>query len=578
VGYPEEVLRMGRWPAWGRSVIHSPGLSAVTAISRAKVLRVTAHLASWTPFLTAVAASTRSTWHVVGDGAGIALRSWDATAHVPLVGQPTQLGHGLYDPGPLQYWLLAIPVHIDPVRGVLWGAALWCIAAASLAIEAAWSILGEVGGLLASGTILGMVAWGPLLVVKPYWNPCFAAMFFLAALAAGWAVMSGRRWWWPVLVITASVAAQAHLMFAVASAALVLLALIVGLVDAFRAKTGYRWAITGLIAGIACWAAPLIQQFTSRVGNLAALVHGQGARQHAGLAFAVKTLAAFTQPPPLWWRHLPGSLGLYGLIQARSALFAVAILAVTAAAMLVAVFQLRSRTLASLAAISLLVSGAALLTFSRIPVEGLGRLGYLLLAMFPVGLLIWLTVGSAFVLTGWQVIIRMRAAKARRVGPRGGQQGRAGAWTRLAVRGAGAAAVLLIVLASVPGVVQPTPGFLGDAPGARLISVATRLIEQVRPGQRIALSVAAASKPDRHWLKAGLVWALTGDGYHLTLRPLPMRRQPIPHVTVLLRSARITVAVTKTATSRSRKTDNWSHLAGSIPSDHASGDKPGHTG
>jgi GrpB protein len=514
-------------------------MSALTAISRAKVLRVAAHAASWIPFLTAVAASMRGTWRVVGDGAGIALQSWNATAHTSLVGQATQLGHGLHDPGPLQYWLLAIPVHIDPVRGVLWGAALWCMAAASLAIEAAWSILGEIGGLLASGTILAMVAWRPLLVAEPYWNPCFAAMFFLAALAAGWAVMSGRRWWWPVLVITASVAAQAHLMFAIASATLVLLALIVGLVDAFRAKTGYQWAITGLIVGAGCWAAPFVQQFTSRVGNLTALVHGQGARQHAGLIFALKTLTAFTQPPS------PGSLGLNGLIQTRSALFAVAILVVTAAAMLVAVFQLHSRILASLAAISLLASGAALVTFSRIPVEGLGRHRYLLLAMFPVGLLIWLTVGSAFVLTGRQVIKRMRAPKARRVGPHDGQQGPAGAWTRWAVHGAGAAAVPLIVLASVPGVVQPTQGFPGDASCAGMVSVATRLIEQARPGQQIALSVVAANKPDHYRLTLGLVWALTGDGYRLGLRSLPMRMQPMPHVTVLLRSRRITVAVTR---------------------------------
>lgn len=61
--------------------------------------------------------------------------------------------------------------------------------------------------------------------------------------------MSGRRWWWPALVITASVAAQAHLMFALAASALVLLTLIIGLADAFRAKTGYLWTAAGLAAG-----------------------------------------------------------------------------------------------------------------------------------------------------------------------------------------------------------------------------------------------------------------------------------------------------------------------------------------
>jgi hypothetical protein len=498
------------------------------------------------PFLAAVAASVRGSWRVVGDGAVIALGSWNApTAHGTLLGQATELARGLHDPGPLEYWLLAVPVHLDPVRGVLWGAALWCMAASSLAIESAWSVLGKIGGVLASGTILGMVAWTPGLAIKPYWNPWFGTMFFLATLAAGWAVMSGRRWWWPVLVITASVAAQAHLMFAIASAALVLLALIIGLRDGFLAKASYRWAITGLIAGIACWTAPFIQQFTSPVGNLTALVHDQGAGQRTGLVFALRTLTAFTQPPPLWWRQLRPGLNLYGLIDARSAVFAVAILALTAAAMLMAVLQLRSRHLASLAAISLLASVAALVTFSHIPSTShdLDRLSYLMIVMFPVGLLIWLTVGSAFVLTGRQVINRLRATTAGRAEPHGRQQGTVRAWTRWAVRGAGAAAVPLIVLASLPAVVQVAPGFPGDAQRARLVSIATQLIERALPSQQITLSVVTASKPDRYRVTQGLRWALTGDGYNPEPGVRSARSRPIPQVTVLVRGNRIAVEV-----------------------------------
>src|SRR5712691_2062021 len=207
--YQDGLPHLGRWPARGRSGIQSPATRPTTAVRRASLLRVATHVASWLPFLAVVADSMRVKWRVVGDGAGIALHSWNAlTAHGPLVGQTTELAHGLHDPGPLQYWLLAVPVHLDPVRGVLWGAALWCMVAGSLTIEATWSALGKIGGLLASGTILAMVAWRPELAIKPYWNPWFGMLFFLAALAACWAVMSGRRRWWPLLVITASVAAQ----------------------------------------------------------------------------------------------------------------------------------------------------------------------------------------------------------------------------------------------------------------------------------------------------------------------------------------------------------------------------------
>ena len=156
----------------------------------------------------------------------------------PLVGQATALRNGAFDPGPLQYWLLAIPVHLNPRVGVVWGAALWCIVAASLAIEAARSAFGTFGALAAAGIILGCVVWEPLVAAQPYWNPWLGMLFFLATLAAGLAVVSGRRRWWPVLVITASVAAQAHLMFALASVAIVLLALVVGLIDTIGRRPG----------------------------------------------------------------------------------------------------------------------------------------------------------------------------------------------------------------------------------------------------------------------------------------------------------------------------------------------------
>jgi hypothetical protein len=521
------------------------------AASRAGLLRAAVHVASWTPFLTVVVASVRGNWRAFGDGAGIALTSWKVLgAHPPLVGQSTTLAHGLYDPGPLQDWLLAVPVHLDPVRGVLWGAALWCMAAASLAIEATWSVLGEIGGLLASGTILGMVAWMPALAVRPYWNPWFGAMFFLAALAAAWAVSCGRRWWLPVLVVTASVAAQAHLIFDVAAAALVLVALIVGLWDRFRARAGYHWVTAGLVAGMICWILPILQEFTGRVGNLTALARGQGAGPHTGLSFAMKTLTAFTQPPALWWQHVGHRLHPYLLIEARPAVFAPAIFAVTAATLFVAVLKLRSRKLASLVVICLLAGVAALVTFSRIPLtrDALSRLHYLIIAMFPVGLLFWLTVGSAVVLTCRQVISGRRAAAAERAGSHGQRMAVPGTWIRWAVRGGGAAAAALIVLASVPGALMQAPGFPGDTRRAGQVSVATGLIERALPSQEIALSVAA-SKPDRYQMTMGLAWALTTAGYDVQYSVPSALGRPMPRVKVLVRSNRIAVDITKTAAS-----------------------------
>jgi hypothetical protein len=535
------------WPAFPAKWPYSPKIGNTGTSGWAGVFRAVTHLAAWAPFVTAVAVVVQHPWRVVGDGAVIALHSWDTTVRVPLVGQPTALGHGLYDLGPLQYWLLAVPVHVDPVRGVFWGAAVCCMAGASLTIEAAWSVLGRIGGLAACGAVLVMIAWRPEIPAKPYWNPWFGTVFFLAALAAGWAAMSGRRWWFPVLVVTGSVAAQAHLMFALASAALVPLALIVGLVDASRANAGYRWALTGLAAGIGCWAAPFIQQLTSQHGNLTALVTHTGGGRRTGLAFALNAFTAATRPPPLWWPLPRQHLLVAQLIHGRTALFAVVVLTATAAVLAAAVSVLRCRPLASLAAVGLVASVAALVMFSRIPLtrNGLIRSGYLLTAMGAAGMLIWLTIGWALVLTGRLVIKRRRALAAAPAQQRGRPAWPAETLSRWAAHGAGAAAVGLIVLAAVPGVMQPIRSFPGDARHARLVTAAYRRIHQALPNQPITLSVLADSTPTPYRLQAGLVWALTGAGYHLGSGDAPGTGGPAPHVTVLFHGGTITVAITK---------------------------------
>jgi hypothetical protein len=512
-----------------------------------RLIRVAAHVAAWIPFLTSVAASWRGNWRVVGDGAVIALGSWTTFTRIPLVGQPTEFLGSPHDLGPAEYWLLAVPVHVDPARGVLWGAALLCMAAASVAIEAAWSVAGELGGLVASAVILGIAAWMPGLAFRPYWNPYFGAMFFLAAVAAGWAVMSGRRGWFPALVLTASIAAQAHLMFALASAAVTLIALIAGLADEFRVRTGCRWAITGLVASLACWMAPLDQQLTNPQGNMSLLLDAEKTGPHAGLglAFAMKTLTAFTEPPPLWSRlHLGQRQHIYRLLEARPAGFAVAILAITAAILVIAAFGLRSRKLAGLAAISLLVSATAAITISRIPSRkgDLGRLSYMIIVMYPAGLLIWLTVASALVLAGRQLITgRRRAAHAHAALPPAGRRTTGQYLTRLAVNGCRAAAVPLILLASLPGLVQQS-GHPPAGQNADQVGVAAGLIERALPSQPIMTLSLSTRKPDHYRVLTGLVWALVSDGYSVYFSPRE-RARPIPHVKVLVRGSTITVDI-----------------------------------
>ena len=546
-------------------MFHRPG--------RLTALRVVAHLAAWLPFVLGPARLIRHGWRPVGDEAAIALRSWNSlTAHGPLVGQATRLAHGVFDPGPLEYWLLAIPVHLDTVHGVLWGALICCLVACSLAVEAAWSVLGAAGGLCASGLIVGLTLWIPGIAVTPSWNPWFGLAFFIAALAAAWAVMSGHRGWWPALVISASIAAQSHLMFTVPSGALALLALIVGLVDTVRGRNGYRWVLAGLVAGAACWSGPLIQQFTSRDGNLGLLLRSSGATSgpRTGGAFSLKALSAATEPVPIWWKSSMQPPAIYQLITHRPVWFAVAVLVLLAVAAVMAVRPLRCRPLGALAVVSLVISLGSLVTYSGIPVHNtsLRTLAYLIVLLFPVGVLSWLVVGTWAVLTARLVVRQLTSARPagswpRRAPARGSDQPAARP-LRGALPLAGLAATALVAVGAILAVALQgrTVRLITGDPAMATSWAASRQIARALPGQPIALSIHDFNASALGRMTLGVTWALTPEGFRAEIMHTRLARElggryvfrgdAIPLVKVRVRPDGTSVAVTRPARLASR--------------------------
>jgi hypothetical protein len=94
-----------------------------------QLVGVSTHLTIWVLVLAPVVIEIHRGWRAIQDNATISIRSYQVLSlHPPLLGNFSTLsrdtGHFLYDPGPLQYWLLAIPVHLSPSNGALWGAAL----------------------------------------------------------------------------------------------------------------------------------------------------------------------------------------------------------------------------------------------------------------------------------------------------------------------------------------------------------------------------------------------------------------------------------------------------------------------
>ena len=111
-------------------------------------MRVVCHLAAEVPILVVAAVEMARGWRPLFDDATIAWRSWDVfSPHTPLVGHMTTSKELAYALGPLENWLLAVPVRLDSGQGALWGSALACVVAGVLVIEAARSTGGWPGGV-----------------------------------------------------------------------------------------------------------------------------------------------------------------------------------------------------------------------------------------------------------------------------------------------------------------------------------------------------------------------------------------------------------------------------------------------
>ena len=181
------------------------------------VIRVVSHGAVWIAVLVPMFVVLTHGWTAGGDFASISIRAFQTTElPPPLVGMLSSaggVGHNIFDPGPLLFWMLAIPVRIDPAHGALWGAALLGGAVMSVAVEATWSTGRWLGCAIIGFCALDLVWLVPQVFETLTWNAYFPIPFLLATIVVAWIVCMGGYGWWPVLVATASVAAQTHLIF-----------------------------------------------------------------------------------------------------------------------------------------------------------------------------------------------------------------------------------------------------------------------------------------------------------------------------------------------------------------------------
>ena len=483
------------------------------------------------PFVAGLVIDVAHGWLPLGDDAVIAERSWLALgSHGPLLGQltlATAHGHPTYDLGPLLYWLLAVPVHVDPVQGALWGAALWSTVAVAVTVVAAHRVTGPVGALVAGAVFPVLAAGIPLVALDPTWNPSIGLCWYVATAAAGIATATGHRWWFPVLVLTGSVAAQCHLSLAASLPLLLPTALLVGIAGERRGERRAWLAPVGAGLAVAggCWAATVVQQLTGHPGNLTALATATGSGADVGWVGALHTLGTALGIPPLWWRQIEHlTFSQFVAIYTTGSIPIAVMAEVAVVAVAVVAWRTGRRALAATAVVTLVLSAAVVAVVAHFPLADILALGYTVRPAYVVGMLTWTVVFWAVVVAAAALL--RRARHSRRHGrpvstpSAPGTRGRTRARVAMTTVVGSLAAVGLVAVAVVAERSDATvPVQAATAVQVRAVDAAVRPLATGRP---IVLHIAPdPSLPpgglEQLALEFGVLWLAHTQGYSVRL-------------------------------------------------------------
>ena len=277
------------------------------------------------PVIVSTVHAVQAGWEPNGDDGIILTRALDVfTNHTPLIGQYSEAGNVtgqiVHSPGPLLYWLLAIPVRLGGPAS----AAIAMGVLNSLCIILCVVLARRRGGiLLMIATALGIAVMCQSLSAEVFhdvWNPSAAMFPFLALIFLSWSLAAGDYRLAPAVALFASFVVQTHLTYLAPT--LVLLAVGVTGLTASRylerraaRKSGepkprravWRWlALATIVLGL-CWSAPLIDELEHSPGNLSLIittVNDRGATLGGAVGSSALERAIGWKP---WWLFTPAS-------------------------------------------------------------------------------------------------------------------------------------------------------------------------------------------------------------------------------------------------------------------------------
>jgi hypothetical protein len=408
----------------------------------ARLPQLLAGLAAAIPVINSTVKAVHAQWVPAGDDGIIATRAWDVfTSHTPLIGQYSEAGlvvHGqiMHSPGPMQYWLLALPARFGSVTSV----AVTMGLVNTLAIIGCVALARRRGGLIlmfaAALGIALMCQSLPAEAMHDIWNPAAGLFPFLLLIFLGWSLACGDYRLLPITALVASFVTQTHLMYAAPTAALLAVGLGGLLLRWLRCRRSsgpeprqsapriWPWALAALIVVAACWTGPAIDQVKNNPGNLATIVR---TAEHRGATLgptvgwhAVVRSVGITP----WWLYVPASeWGRKADVRATPSSTrtdsTIALLAALFSTGLIGALR-RRWDLASAALIGLLLCGAIFLEAASNPQTLLlaETLGYTMWWGSELGLWVWLVLAWSLWL-GLQWLARPALAALRRSVPAG---------------------------------------------------------------------------------------------------------------------------------------------------------------
>jgi hypothetical protein len=292
---------------------------------QARLPQLLAGLAAAIPVIDSTVKAVHAQWVPAGDDGIIATRGWDVlTSHTPLIGQYSEAGlvlrgQVMHSPGPLLYWLLALPARFGSVTSI----AVTMGLLNTLAIIGCVALARRRGGLIlmfaAALGIALMCQSLPTEAMHDIWNPAAGLFPFLLLIFLGWSLACGDYRLLPITALVASFVTQTHLMYAAPTAVV----LVVGLGGLLlwwleRRRSGgpeprrsppriWPWALAALLIVAACWTPPAIDQVKNNPGNLTTIVR---TAEHRGATLgptvgwhAVVRSVGITP----WWLYVPAS-------------------------------------------------------------------------------------------------------------------------------------------------------------------------------------------------------------------------------------------------------------------------------